>query len=62
MPLCDKLLEILRCPKCKGELITESDEAGFVCEAYSLRYPVVDGIPNFLVAEAQPIEKRDETL
>jgi len=54
MDLDQELLAILRCPKCKGELQTE--EASFVCEACQLRYPVVDGIPNFIIEDAQPLD------
>jgi uncharacterized protein YbaR (Trm112 family) len=61
MPLSEKLVEILRCPKCKGDLDREANEAGFVCQACSLRFPVVDGIPNFLVSEAQPVNQKNQT-
>ncbi len=57
MPLDKQLLEILRCPKCKGMLTLEDNETGFVCAACRLRYLIVDGIPNFLISEAQPLEK-----
>jgi uncharacterized protein YbaR (Trm112 family) len=55
MELDQELIDILRCPKCKGELKVE-DEA-FVCEPCRLRYAVVDGIPNFILEEAQPLEE-----
>lgn len=52
------LLEILRCPRCKGkvEVVGESaeDGAGLACGACHLLYPIVDGIPNFLIEEARP--------
>jgi uncharacterized protein len=57
MPLDKELLDILRCPKCKGTLSLEEKETGFVCEPCKLRYAVVDGIPNFLISEAQPLER-----
>jgi len=62
MALDKQLLEILRCPKCKGELETQLDEdgeteSGFICQACKLRYPVNEGIPNFLIADAQPVTK-----
>ena len=56
MPLDPELIKILRCPKCKGELVLEENEQGFVCPACRLRYAVEDGIPNFLVSEAKPLE------
>ena len=62
MALDKRLLEILRCPKCKGELETQlgedgKTESGFVCWACGLRFPVNDGIPNFLVGDAEPVTR-----
>ena len=54
MNLDKELLEILRCPKCKGEL--ELEEAAFTCGKCQLRYRVVDGIPNFIIDEADRVE------
>jgi hypothetical protein len=56
MPISRELIEIVACPKCKGTVKLKDDESGFVCAACKLLYPVVDGIPNFLVEEAQPLE------
>lgn len=53
--LDEKLLEILVCPKCKGELEYRQDEAELVCHACRLRYPIEDGIPVMLIDEAQPL-------
>lgn len=55
MPLDEELLEILVCPKCKGELEyrnAESEEA-LLCHACRLRYAVEDGIPIMLIDEAE---------
>ena len=53
------LLEILVCPKCKGELDVkrggEGDETALDCASCSLSYPVEDGIPVMLVEEARPL-------
>lgn len=57
MALDEKLIEILRCPKCKGTLEKEPEDRGFICRACGLRYPVDNGIPNFLISEAEPIPK-----
>ncbi len=56
MPLDDKLLEILACPKCKGELehVLRSDEEALLCGSCKLRYAVEDGIPIMLIDEAEP--------
>ncbi len=56
MPISRELVEIVACPKCKGTVKLKDDETGFVCTECRLVYPVVDGIPNFLVDEAQPVD------
>jgi hypothetical protein len=55
MTLPQELLSILVCPKCKGDLEYRRDEPALVCGACKLRYPVRDGIPIMLVAEATPL-------
>lgn len=54
MPLSPELLEILVCPKCKGELEhrTEPNEE-LVCHACRLIYAVEDDIPIMLIDEAK---------
>ena len=60
MTLDKDLLEILRCPKCKGELeIVGEDTAAFDCIHCKLRFPVLNGIPNFIVDEAEPLERHE---
>ena len=54
--LDEKLLEILVCPKCKGELEYRTDPEELVCHACGLRYEVRDGIPVMLIDEAEPLE------
>ena len=57
MPLDDQLLEILACPKCKGELEYRpgDGEEALLCHACRLRYEVDDGIPIMLIDEATPL-------
>jgi uncharacterized protein len=55
MTLPQELLSILACPKCKGELEFKPEEPSLVCPTCRLRYPVRDGIPIMLVAEATPL-------
>lgn len=57
MPLDEKLLEILVCPKCKGELehVLEEHAEALLCHTCGLRYEVDDGIPIMLIDEAKPI-------
>ena len=54
--LDERLLEILVCPKCKGELEHRTDPEELVCHACGLRYEVRDDIPIMLIDEAKPLE------
>lgn len=53
--LDQRLLEILVCPKCKGELEYREAADELVCNACRLRYEVRDGIPIMLIDEAKPL-------
>jgi hypothetical protein len=53
--LSKELLDILVCPKCKGEIQMTENEDGLVCERCKLRYPVKDDIPVMLIEEAVPL-------
>lgn len=55
MTISKDLLEILACPKCKGDLVMTDTEDGLVCEACKLKYPIKDDIPVMLIDEAEPI-------
>jgi uncharacterized protein YbaR (Trm112 family) len=49
-----KLLEILACPKCKGDLEYDAEKNILLCPACRLKYRVEDGdIPVMLIDEAQ---------
>ena len=57
MTLDQQLLDILVCPKCRGELEhrVEDDAEALICHTCGLRYEVDDGIPIMLIDEATPI-------
>jgi len=55
MPLAPELLEILVCPRCKGDLEYRQDPESLVCHACRLVYAVEDGIPIMLIDEARPL-------
>jgi uncharacterized protein YbaR (Trm112 family) len=55
MSLSPVLLEILVCPKCKGNLDYREAESSLVCHACRLRYAVRDDIPIMLIDEATPV-------
>ena len=50
-----QLLEILVCPKCKGDLEYREAESSLICHVCSLRYAVRDDIPIMLIDEAAPL-------
>ena len=50
-----QLLEILVCPKCRGELEYREPDAVLVCHQCRLKYAVRDGIPIMLIDEAIPL-------
>ncbi|MBS1156261.1 MAG: Trm112 family protein [Proteobacteria bacterium] len=55
-----KLLEILVCPLCKGPLIFNKIRQELVCKGDRLAYPVKDGIPVMLEAEARELAADEE--
>ena len=57
MAVSKELLEILACPKCKGEVTMNENNDGLVCEACKLVYEVRDDIPIMLVEEAKPLTR-----
>lgn len=52
MPIEKELLEILACPKCKGEVKMNEKGDGLVCSKCRLVYPIKDDIPVMLIDEA----------
>lgn len=53
--LDEELLEILVCPKCKGDLEYRERDQELVCHACRLRYEIRDDIPIMLIDEAKPL-------
>ena len=54
-----KLLEILVCPVCKGQLRFDKAKAELVCQADRLAYPIRDGIPVMLEDEARRLGEEE---
>ncbi len=52
MTISKELLEILACPKCKGDIHLTEKGDGLVCDSCKLVYPVKDDIPVMLIDEA----------
>ena len=55
MAIDKDLLDILVCPKCKGDIRLTDQQDGFICDACKLLYPIKDDIPVMLIDEAIPI-------
>jgi uncharacterized protein YbaR (Trm112 family) len=51
--LDQKLLEILACPKCKGELEYKPEDELLICHECRLKYRIEDDIPIMLIDEAE---------
>lgn len=48
-----KLLDILVCPICKGNLIYKREQQELVCRFDRLAYPIREGIPVMLESDAR---------
>ncbi len=55
MAISKELLDILACPKCKGEIYLTETGDGLVCESCKLLYEIRDDIPIMLIDEAKDI-------
>lgn len=53
MSVSEELLDLLACPKCKGELTYRSEEQVLECPACRLRYRIEEDIPVMLIDEAE---------
>ncbi|MGL5632729.1 MAG: Trm112 family protein [Azovibrio sp.] len=54
-----RLLDILVCPVCKGELLYKKAEQELVCKPCRLAFPIRDGIPVMLEEEARSFEPEE---
>jgi uncharacterized protein len=56
MAISKDLLDILACPKCKGDLRLTEKEDGLICERCRLLYEIRDDIPIMLIDEARKLD------
>ena len=56
MALSQELLDILACPKCKGDIHINATGDGLICDSCKLIYEIRDDIPVMLIDEAKPLE------
>ncbi|MBI5198795.1 MAG: Trm112 family protein [Nitrospirae bacterium] len=59
MAIEKELLEILACPKCKGDIYLNEKGDGLICDACRLMYPIEDDIPVMLIDEAIRLRPED---
>ncbi len=56
------LLPHLVCPETKGRLVLSPDQKELWCKTSSLAYPIRDGIPVMLIAEARTLTADEQLL
>ena len=56
MALKKDLLDILACPKCKGDIRLNESESGLICDNCKLLYHIKDDIPIMLIDEAETLK------
>ncbi len=61
MSIDAKVLEILACPACRGEIRALPDDGGLECLECGRVYPIRDGIPVMLIDEASETEKSPDS-
>lgn len=54
--LSKDLLDILACPKCKGDVRLTDAQDALVCGSCRLVYRIEDDIPIMLIDEARPLD------
>ena len=56
MPVDKELLDILACPKCKGDIRLNDSSDGLICDSCKLLYHIKDDIPVMLIDEAEKLQ------
>jgi uncharacterized protein YbaR (Trm112 family) len=56
MALSEELLNILACPKCKGDIYMNDTNDGLICDNCKLLYEIREDIPIMLIDEAKSID------
>ncbi len=56
MTIKKDLLDILACPKCKGDIRLNETGSGLICDNCKLMYQIKDDIPVMLIDEAEAIK------
>lgn len=56
LAISKELLDILACPKCKGDIRLDESRNGLICDSCKLLYHIKDDIPLMLIDEAEKIQ------
>lgn len=56
MAIKKELLDILACPKCKGDIRLNESQDGLICDHCKLLYHIKDDIPIMLIEEAEKLD------
>ncbi|WP_404362074.1 Trm112 family protein [Marinobacter sp.] len=56
-----KLVALLACPVCKGDLILDRERQELICRNDAMAFPIREGIPVMLAVEARTLST-DERL
>ena len=57
MGISKELLDILACPKCKGDIYINEKGDGLICDNCKLLYEIKDDIPIMLIDEARQLNE-----
>ena len=57
MTINQELLDILACPKCKGDIDLNDTGDGLICDSCKLLYEIRDDIPIMLIDEAKALDE-----
>lgn len=52
MSMSKELIEVLACPKCKGDVTISENSDAIICRNCRLMFKIKDGIPIMLIEEA----------
>jgi len=60
MSVKQELLDVLACPKCKGDIRLSKDSSYIVCDECKLLYEIREDIPIMLIDEAKRVDSTEE--
>lgn len=58
MPIKKDLLNILACPKCKGDI--QENNMFLICNKCKLAFPIIENVPDMLLDDAWKLDKAEK--